>query len=115
VILEDTEVCRKKETDRIKVMEEELSKLGGKLVDGLTLPENHQFYGDQLIIYGNKNALHGGTVESYDDHRVAMSLACFGLGLENDFVTVKNGECCSVSFPGFFEKMNDLGAGFQSL
>ena len=112
VILEDTEVCRKKETDRIKVMAEELSKLGGNLVDGLTLPQDNPLFGDQLIIYGNKNALHGGTVESYDDHRVAMSLACFGLGLENDSVTVKDGECCSVSFPGFFEKMNELGAKF---
>ena len=115
VILEDTEVCRKKETDRIKVMVEELSKLGGNLVDGLTLPQDNPLFGDQLIIYGNKDALHGGTVESYDDHRVAMSLACFGLALENDSVTVKDGECCSVSFPGFFEKMNELGAGFLGI
>ena len=113
VILEDTEVCRKKETDRIKVMCSELSKLGANVVDGLTLPKDDSFYGDQIIIYGNKNALHGGTVESYDDHRVAMSLACFGLGLENHEVVVKDGQCCSVSFPGFFEKMNKLGANFQ--
>ena len=113
VILEDTEVCRKKETDRIKVMCSELSKLGANVVDGLTLPKDDSFYGDQIIIYGNKNALHGGTVESYDDHRVAMSLACFGLGLENHQVVVKDGQCCSVSFPGFFEKMNKLGANFQ--
>ena len=113
VILEDTEVCRKKETDRIKVMCSELSKLGANVVDGLTLPKEDSFYGDQIIIYGNKNALHGGTVESYDDHRVAMSLACFGLGLENHEVVVKDGQCCSVSFPGFFEKMNKLGANFQ--
>ena len=113
VILEDTEVCRKKETDRIKVMCSELSKLGANVVDGLTLPKDDSFYGDQIIIYGNKNALHGGTVESYDDHRVAMSLACFGLGLENHEVVVKDGQCCSVSFPGFFEKMNQLGANFK--
>ena len=113
VILEDTEVCRKKETDRIKVMCSELSKLGANVVDGLTLPKDDSFYGNQIIIYGNKNALHGGTVESYDDHRVAMSLACFGLGLENHEVVVKDGQCCSVSFPGFFEKMNKLGANFK--
>ena len=113
VILEDTEVCRKNETDRIKVMCSELSKLGANVVDGLTLPKDDSFYGDQIIIYGNKNALHGGTVESYDDHRVAMSLACFGLGLENHEVVVKDGQCCSVSFPGFFEKMNKLGANFK--
>ena len=77
-------------------------------------------YGHSPILPdGSKNpefTLHGGNVESYDDHRVAMSLACFGLGLkEGESVIINDAECCSVSFPGFFEKMNDLGAGFQSL
>lgn len=127
LILEDTGVCRKKETDRIKVMVSELRKCGAELVDGLTLNSSDSLYGDCLIINGknSRNSMHGATVESYDDHRVAMSLACLGLGLktfgvadglsqvgENEKMIVKNAECCSVSFPKFFEVMNGIGAGF---
>lgn len=57
--------------------------------------------------------MHGGTVESYDDHRIAMALACLGLGLPHgEKVIVKNAECCAVSFPRFFDVMNGIGAGF---
>lgn len=103
VILEDAEVCRRKETDRLKVLKEELSKLGADIEE---TP-------DSLIICGGKK-LHGGVVESYDDHRMAMSLACLGLALpEGEKLTVKDAECCAVSFPHFFELMNtNLGAGF---
>ena len=60
--------------------------------------------------------LHGGTVESFDDHRVAMSLACLGLGLpEGQEVIVNDAECCSVSFPKFFEVMNKINANFTEI
>ena len=43
-----------------------------------------------------------------------MSLACLGLGLaEGEVVTVNDAEWCSVTFPKFFEVMNDIGAGFE--
>ncbi len=112
VVLTDTGVCRKKETDRIKVMSEELCKLGAQVVDGLTLDPSDSLYGDCIIIKGGKK-LHGGTVESYADHRVAMSLACLGLGLPaGETLTVKGAECCSVSFPGFVGTMNAIGAAY---
>ena len=58
--------------------------------------------------------IHGGEVESYDDHRVAMSLACMGLGLpDGEKIFVRNAECCAVSFPNFFKVMNLIGAGFS--
>lgn len=105
-ILEDIEICRKKETDRICVMENELSKLGAIIKDT----------GDALVIQGVSLGanLKGGIVESYEDHRVAMALSCIGLGLkEGDFIQVKDAECCSVSFPGYVETMNALGCGFE--
>ena len=116
-VLEDIGVCRRKETDRIVVMKSELEKLGAKVEEGE----------DYLVIYGNspllangeKNPnfnLHGGTVESFDDHRVAMSLACLGLGLpEGEQVIVNDAECCSVSFPKFFEVMNKINANFTEI
>ncbi|MCQ2982851.1 MAG: 3-phosphoshikimate 1-carboxyvinyltransferase, partial [Treponemataceae bacterium] len=116
VVLDDTGVCRKKETDRIKVMQDELRKLGADVTDGLTLSETDPLYGDCLVIHGSSDIsrLHGATVESYLDHRVAMSFACMGLGLPaGETITVKDAECCSVSFPGFFQVMNSIGAGFR--
>lgn len=116
VYLEDADVCRRKETDRLVVMHEQLAKLGASVEEGK----------DFLVIHGhslvNKDGsanklftLHGGVVETFSDHRVAMSLACMGLGLaKGECIVVKDAECCAVSFPHFFEKMNTIGAGFVS-
>ena len=105
-VFTDIDICRKKETDRIQAMTSELTKLGAHIVDE----------GDRLVVYGDGgNSLHGGEVESYKDHRIVMSLACLGLGLkENEQVTVKDAEWCSVTFPHFFEVMNSIGAGFET-
>ena len=116
-VLEDIGVCRRKETDRIKVMKSELEKLGAKVEEG---EDFIAIYGHSPILPdGSKNpefTLHGGNVESYDDHRVAMSLACFGLGLpEGEQVIVNDAECCSVSFPKFFEVMNKINANFTEI
>ena len=104
-VITNVEICRKKETDRIKAMKTELCKLGGSVEEG----ENC------LIIHGKNRGfgLHGGNCDSYKDHRIAMSLACLGLGLsEGESLTVCDAECCNVSFPHFFEVMNKIGAGF---
>ena len=115
-VIEDAEVCRRKETDRIKVLKSELEKLGTSVEEGADYMIIHGH--SPLNADGSKNKdfkLHGGTVDSYLDHRIAMSLACLGLGLaEGEAVTVKDAECCSVSFPHFFDVMNGIGAGFKS-
>ncbi|MCQ2248336.1 MAG: 3-phosphoshikimate 1-carboxyvinyltransferase [Treponema sp.] len=114
VIIEDAAVCRRKETDRIKVLKSELEKLGATIEEGE----------DYMIIRGHSpvnadgsaNAefsMHGGEVDSFLDHRIAMSMACLGLGLpKGQVVSIKDAECCAVSFPDFFEAMNAIGAGF---
>jgi len=113
-IIEDVGVCRKKETDRVEVMKSELTKLGVEI----------EAEADCLVIHGHaplkasgeKNdafAIHGGTVETYGDHRAAMALSCFGFGLpEGEAITVKDAECSAVSFPDFIDAMNGIGAGF---
>src|SRR5660397_147277 len=56
--------ARDKETDRIRVMREELAKMGASITeqkDGLTI---------------QKSALKGTLVNGHDDHRVVMALAC---------------------------------------
>lgn len=117
VVIEDAAVCRRKETDRIKVLKSELEKLGAVVEEGE----------DFMIIHGHSplNAdgtenpefkIHGGKVDSYLDHRIAMSMACLGLGLAQDeAVEIKDAECCSVSFPKFFEVMKEIGADFKEV
>ena len=116
-ILEDAAVCRRKETDRIKVLKIELSKLGAEVEekeDALIIHGHAPF-----LANGGKNpefVLHGGLCESYMDHRMAMSLACLGIGLpKGESVIVKDAECCSVSFPKFFEVMRGIGCSFEEL
>ena len=105
-VFTDIDICRKKETDRIVAMTSELTKLGAHIVDE----------GNQLVVYGDGGkSLHGGEVESFKDHRIVMSLACLGLGLgDGESVVVNEAEWCSVTFPHFFEVMNEIGAGFET-
>ena len=112
--IEDIGVCRKKECDRIKVLSTELAKLGADVTEGsdCLVIQGHS----PLLAGGEANPafkLHGGEVESYHDHRVAMAFACMGLALpQGEQLVVKDGECCAVSFPGFAQAMNGIGAGF---
>jgi 3-phosphoshikimate 1-carboxyvinyltransferase len=112
--IEDIGVCRRKETDRIVVLREELTKLGASVEEGSDFLVIHGH--SPILENGNINpvwTMHGGIVESYDDHRVAMALACLGLGLPHgEKVIVKDAECCAVSFPHFFDVMNGIGAGY---
>jgi len=87
------EELRVKETDRIKAMATELKKMGVELEE----------YPDGIAIKG-KAILKGAKVESYNDHRVAMSLAIAGLIAEGETV-INNPECVDISFPGFFERL----------
>lgn len=100
--LTDIGVVRLKETDRIAILHRELAALGAETEEGP----------DFLRIRGKGGrGLHGGVCESWHDHRIAMALSVMGLALDGG-LTVRDAECCAVSFPGFYEKMNAAGAGF---
>ncbi len=87
---------RVKESDRIKAMTTELKKLGVELEE----------YPDGIAIKG-KASLKGATVESYHDHRIAMSLAIAALVAEGT-MTINNASCVDISFPGFFEELKRI-------
>ena len=61
---------------------------------------------DGMIIYGNSTP-RGGTVESYNDHRIAMALSIAGL-VSKEGVHVEGADCVSISFPNFFEIINRM-------
>ncbi|MFW5958618.1 MAG: 3-phosphoshikimate 1-carboxyvinyltransferase [Natronomonas sp.] len=99
----DCEHVRLKETDRVAAMAAELDRLG------ITVEE----YEDELVIHGGVSALHGGRVSGYDDHRIIMSLAVAGLVADGS-ITIEGAEHVDVSFPSFFEVLEDLGAGIET-
>ena len=55
---------------------------------------------DGLVIRGKKK-LKGGTAESFNDHRIAMS-AAVAAGICEEPVTVLGAECTEKSYPSFF-------------
>jgi 3-phosphoshikimate 1-carboxyvinyltransferase len=86
---------RKKESDRITVMADGLKTLGCDC----------QELEDGIIIQGGN--LSGGTVDSEDDHRCAMSFLIAGQFAEGN-ITVKNCENIMTSFPNFLEICHSL-------
>ena len=98
---------RLQETDRVKAMANELKKLGQEVI------EKH----DSLEIIPNLNKLKesankGIKIETYEDHRVAMSFGVLGsynlFGNGKPWLTIENPECCGKTFPDFFEKLETL-------
>jgi 3-phosphoshikimate 1-carboxyvinyltransferase len=94
--IKGAEELRVKESDRIKAMATELKKLGVELEE----------YPDGISIKG-KASLKGAAVESYHDHRIAMSLAIASLIAEGT-TTINNPSCVDISFPGFFEELKRI-------
>ncbi|GAI75792.1 unnamed protein product, partial [marine sediment metagenome] len=87
---------RAKETDRIKAIVSELKKMGADI-------EERE---DGFAVNG-PTRLQGAVCESYNDHRIAMSLAVAALLAEGKTV-IKNSECIDISFPGFEKTLQNL-------
>jgi len=85
---------RHKETDRIGDLARELRKLGAKVDE----------FPDGLRI--TPAPLHGATIETYNDHRMAMSFALAGLKVPG--VTIQNPGCTAKTYPNFFEDLSQL-------
>ncbi|MBE3037055.1 MAG: 3-phosphoshikimate 1-carboxyvinyltransferase [Candidatus Atribacteria bacterium] len=87
---------RVKESDRIKTIVSELKKMGAAIEeeeDGFTV--------------NGPTRLQGAVCESYNDHRIAMSLAVAALLAEGKTV-IRNSECIDISFPGFEKTLQNL-------
>lgn len=95
--VKNAEDLRNKETDRIFAIVHELQKLGADIND---TP-------DGFIVNG-KTSLKGGAVtETYNDHRLAMSLYIAGLICEQE-ILINNFDWVNISFPEFEALMNTL-------
>lgn len=87
--IEGAEELRVKETDRIRALTSELTKMGAKIEERK----------DGMVIQGT-GRLEGTEVESWGDHRIAMALAIAGICAEGE-TRIKNSQFIDISFPGF--------------
>ena len=90
---------RVKETDRISAMATNLRKLGvpvEECEDGMTVT--------------GVERLAGGSVDSFGDHRIAMSLAVAAL-VSTDGITIADTGCVATSFPSFFPLLEKVSRG----
>jgi 3-phosphoshikimate 1-carboxyvinyltransferase len=85
---------RLKESDRLAALAAELRKIGVRAQERV----------DGLVIEGNKP--HGAEIETYNDHRIAMSFAVLGLAIPG--IRIQNEDCVDKSFPGFWEELGKL-------
>ncbi len=93
----DAKRLRLKESDRLKAVTNCLTALGGKV----------QELEDGLIIDG-AGLLKGGEIESFNDHRIVMSMAIASTLCEGATV-IKNAQAVNKSYPQFFEILRRLG------
>ena len=85
---------RIKESNRLEAMARELAKTG------IHAEERE----DGLVIAGGTPR--GAEIETYNDHRIAMSFAMMGLVVPG--IRIRDGGCVRKSFPGFWEEMGKL-------
>ncbi len=89
---------RYKESDRLRTVAAAINGLGGEAEETE----------DGLIIRG-KGKLRGGTVDSFNDHRIAMLAASAAVVCDGP-VVVRGAEAVAKSYPAFFDDLKKLGA-----
>ncbi|NJD78660.1 MAG: 3-phosphoshikimate 1-carboxyvinyltransferase [Candidatus Methanoperedens sp.] len=96
MVIGNAEHVRYKETDRLHAMTVELKKMGVDITEEK----------DRLVIRGGN--LKGASVHGWDDHRIVMALAVAGLVAGE--TTIDTTESVSISYPGFFDDLRNIGA-----
>lgn len=86
---------RVKETDRLSAMATELRKVGAEVVEGA-----------DYIRIAPPAQIRQATIDTYDDHRIAM---CFSLAaLGNASITINDPDTVSKTFPDYFERLQEI-------
>lgn len=95
-------IARKKESDRILAIAQELRKMGAHI-------EEEE---EGLTIY--HSPLKGARVHSHCDHRIAMALAVAALGAQGE-TSLSDTECIEKSYPHFVREFQKLGAHIEEV
>jgi 3-phosphoshikimate 1-carboxyvinyltransferase len=88
---------RHKETDRIEALVDALRAIGVRA----------KAHDDGFSVVGVPTRPRGGRIDSVGDHRIAMLGAVAGL-ISSEGVQIEDAECVAVSFPGFFDLIDQL-------
>ena len=96
-IVKNAEDLRNKESDRIKCLVSELNKIGVNITET----------NDGFIIEGSSKIKGGAELESYHDHRLAMSFYIAGL-ISEEGIAINGFEWTKISFPEFEELVHNL-------
>lgn len=96
-VIRNAEDLRVKESDRLAATASQLNKMGAKITE---LP-------DGLEIIGGTEQLHGAEVDSFDDHRMAMSLAIAALRASGS-TTIHRAESAAISYPDFIPTLQSI-------
>ncbi len=96
VTIRDAKELRVKESDRIALVVRNLRAMGAEVTeheDGMSIPGNQ--------------ALHGGLIDSGDDHRIAMAFAIAALRATGE-TAIQGAEAAAISFPEFFPLLRTM-------
>ena len=95
-VITDAEELRVKESDRLQVMAAQLTKMGATVAE---LPDGLEITGSGSLV--------GAELDSYTDHRIAMSLAVAALMAKGQ-TTIDRAEAASISYPTFFDSLRSI-------
>ena len=95
-IIKDAKELKVKESNRIKAMVDNLKLMGADIEE----------LEDGMIIKG-KTPLKGACIQTFNDHRIAMSFSIADL-ISDGNVKLDNTLCVDISFPGYFDLIRNL-------
>lgn len=95
-IIKDAKELKVKESNRIKVMVDNLKLMGADIEE----------LEDGMVIKG-KTKLKGANIETFKDHRIAMAFSIAEL-ISDGYVKLDDDDCVNVSFPGYFDLLKQL-------
>ncbi len=95
-VIRNARELRVKETDRIATTARNLRAMG------VTVDE----YDDGMVVHGGAS-LHGCEMDSFGDHRIAMSFLIAGMAAEG-VTTMANTDCIKTSYPGFNDTLRRI-------
>ena len=96
VEIRDARELRIKESDRIRSVRMNLEAMGARVEE----------FEDGLRVPGGQK-LHGASLESFGDHRIAMAFAVAALAAEGE-TEIKGADAAVISFPEFFTRFESL-------
>ena len=97
-VIRDAQELKVKESNRLDIIVQHLSAMGADII-----PTE-----DGMEIHGGK-PLKGAVLDSYMDHRIAMSFAVAGMAADGE-TEILNASCVDISYPEFYRDMATISA-----